>query len=332
MNHNYKRITESIFDLIGNTPLLRLSKIAHNAEGNILLKLENRNPSGSLKDRMARKIIEEAEREGLIQPGVTTIVESSSGNTAIALSFVSAVKGYKVKVRVHENTATPEKLKYLKRYGAEYELMSFNKDDTEADKLAKNAGLHGATVEIPGRLKCFEEEKATPNTFWARQFSNKANWQAQSEIGREILEQTEGKVDTFIASIGTGGTFYGVAKVLKDALPKVRCIALQPTGWEGWQDPLSFSAKYIPGITGGIVKEIRDSGLADELRYLGTSEAVAMAYRLSQEEGVNCGISTAACVCIALEEASKPGMRGRNVVTVMVDGADRYISNETFIT
>ncbi len=322
----------SLLDLIGNTPLLKLMNVTRGMEGNVLVKLENRNPSGSIKDRMALKIIEDAEKEGIISPGRNTIVESSSGNTAIALSFVGAVKGYKVKIRLHENTACPEKMRYLQRYGTEVVIIKCGEDNPEADKFAKDAGLHGATIEIPGRLECLKEEQGNEGVYWARQFSNPSNWQAQAQIGKELLIQTQGKIDTFIASIGTGGTFLGVAKVLKEALPHVKCIALQPTGWEGWSDPLLPTTKYIPGITGGIVKEIRDSGIADELRYLGNAEAYEMAMRLSREEGLNCGISTAACIFIALQEARKSEMKGKNVVTIMVDGGDRYVKDMIFIT
>jgi cysteine synthase A len=220
----------------------------------------------------------------------------------------------------------------LQRYGAEIELMKAGEQAEEANKLAKQAGLHGATTEIPGRLKCLKEEETDPNVYWLRQFSNPSNLEGQAVIGKEILEQTQGKVDVFIASVGTGGTFLGVSQVLKAALPNVRCIAIQPLGWKGGMDPLAADAKYVPGITGGLLKEIRDSGIADQVITLPSDEAVDMAFRLSREEGLNCGMSTGANVLIALREASKPGMRGKNVVTIMVDGGYRYISLEKYVT
>ncbi|OGR90264.1 MAG: hypothetical protein A2V88_08530 [Elusimicrobia bacterium RBG_16_66_12] len=325
-------IVESALDLIGDTPLLRLKRLTQGLEGEVLIKLEHLNPSGSLKDRMTLRMVDEAESAGTIKPGATTLIESSSGNTAQALAFVGALKGYTVRLRLPETSAVPEKLKALERYGAEVEWMKAGEGDVEADRVAKEAGLHGATIEIPGRLACLQEERDNPDVHWVRQFSNPANVAGQEAIGREILEQTDGKVDVFVASVGTGGTFLGVSRVLRAALPHVRCVAIQPAGWVGTRDPLSPDAKYVPGITGGILKEIRDSRIADEIRTLGNEEARAMAYRLSREEGLNCGISTGANVHVALEEAARPGMAGKSVVTVLVDSGFRYIHDERFIT
>ncbi len=325
-------IVESVLDLIGNTPLLKLKRVTVGLEGYVLLKLESFNPSGSIKDRMALSIIEEAEKAGAITVGKTTLVESSSGNTAQALAFVAAVKGYKVKIRLPGTSAVPEKLKPLERYGVVVESMKLGEGEPEADKIAKEAGLHGATIEIPGRLRCLQEEQSNSDVYWVRQFSNQANPAGQAEIGREILKQTDGEVDVFVASVGTGGTFLGVSRVLKEELPDVKCIAIQPAGWIGTRDPLSPEAKYVPGITGGLLKEIRDSGIADEIVTLGNEEARTMAYRLSREEGLNCGISTGANVHVALQELSRPGMKGKNVVTIMVDSGNRYIHDERFVT
>lgn len=330
--NGYPGITESVLDLIGNTACLKLSKVTKGLNSNVLLKLEYLNPSGSIKDRMGLRMIESAEEAGLIQPGVTTLTEASSGNTAQAVAMVAAVKGYKIVLRVPESTASPEKLKALSRFGAIVELMKYGEEAPEADRMAKDAGLHGATVEMPGRVKCLLEEKNTPDTYWLRQFSNPANWQAQAQIGRELLAQTGGKIDVFVASIGTGGTFLGVSSILKEALPHVKCVAVQPTGWEGFIDPLGPDTKYVPGVTGGILETIRDSGLADEICNLGTKEAVDMAYRLSREEGLNVGMSTGANVFVALEQAKRPGMDGKTVVTVAVDSGYRYIKSEIFIT
>jgi cysteine synthase A len=329
-NYRYPGISNSILEAIGETPLVRLNKIAKDLEANVLVKCEHLNPSGSIKDRIALRIIEDAEAAGKITPGVSTLTTSSSGNTAQALSMVAALKGYKVIVRFEEATAHPEKTRPLERYGTKVEVMRL--DDNRAENVAKEAGLHGATIEIPGRLRCFEEEQATPNHLWIRQFANPSNPTAQSEIGKELLAQTDGKVDVFIASIGTGGTFLGVSRMLKEVLPNVKCIAVQPTGWEGWVDPLSPDMKYIPNISGGIVQEIRDSGLADEIVFVGNNEAKETAYRLSLEEGIYCGMSSGAHVYVALQEASKPEMKGKNIITTIVDRGDRYITDERFIT
>ncbi|MGE5123693.1 MAG: pyridoxal-phosphate dependent enzyme, partial [Acidobacteriaceae bacterium] len=161
-------ITESILDLIGHTPLLRLSQISAGTGAAILAKLEFLNPSGSIKDRMALRMIEDAEAQGRIMPGKTTLTEASSGNTAQAVAFVSAVKGYRARIRLPESTASPEKLKALQRFGAEIELMKAEDEADEADRMARQAGLHGATIEIPGRVKCLKEEQETADVFWLR--------------------------------------------------------------------------------------------------------------------------------------------------------------------
>ncbi|MHA1710609.1 MAG: PLP-dependent cysteine synthase family protein [Candidatus Freyarchaeota archaeon] len=319
------KVVDSILELIGKTPMLRLHKVTKGIKANVLLKLEYLNPSGSYKDRIALRMIENAEKTGRLKPGYT-IVESSSGNTAIALALVGAVKGYKVRIFYPQEVWVEEKRKILKRYGAEIEMVPLV--ETE---VARKAGVHGARVEIPGRVKCKELEESNPDVWWARQFSNPDNVRAHNELGMEIIEQTGGNVDVFVSSIGTGGNFLGVTQVLKREMPNVKCIAVEPTGWPGFIDPLSKEAKFVPGITGGIVEQIRDSGLVDEIVYVGNEEAREMAYRLSREEGVFCGISTGANVFVAINEAKKLGP-GRNVVTVAVDSGDRYFSDERFIT
>ena len=325
-------IIDSILDLIGNTPLLRLSRISAGTGAEILAKLEFLNPSGSIKDRMALRMIADAEAQGRIQPGKTTLTEASSGNTAQAVAFVSAVKGYRSRIRLPESTATLEKLKALQRFGADIELMKADEEVEEANRLARQAGLHGATIEIPGRVKCLKEEQETPDFFWLRQFSNASNTEGQSEIGYELLKQTEGQIDVFITSVGTGVTFLGVSRVLKAALPQVRCIAVQPVGWKSDQHPLSADAIYVPGITDGILKTIRDSSIADEIIAVPNDDAVGMAYRLSREEGLNVGISSGANAFVAWHKAQQHAMRGKTIVTIMVDSGDRYISAEKYVT
>ena len=324
------KIANSILEAIGNTPLLRLNKIGEGLDADILVKCEHLNPSGSIKDRMALRMVEMEEDAGKLKPGVSTVSTASSGNTAMAVSMVCAVKGHKVKVYFPEATGVPEKIRALERYGAELEVVSM--DDEESNRMAKTAGLHGATIEIPGRVRCYLEEQSTSDHLWIRQFSNPGNEAGQSQIGHELLEQTDGKIDVFIASIGTGGTFLGVTKVLKENIPNVKCIVVQPAGWDGWEDPLSPSKKYIPNISGGILEEIRDSGIADDIQFLGSDDAREMAYRLSREEGIFCGISSGANVFVAHKEASKPGMQGKNIVTLLVDRGDRYLTHEMYTT
>lgn len=198
-------------------------------------------------------------------------------------------------------------------------------------EAAREAGVHGSRVEIPCRVKCREWEENLVGVWWARQFSNPESVRAHNELGLEILEQTDGKVDVFVSAIGTGGNFLGVAQVLKREVPEVKCVAVQPTGWSGWIDPLSPEAKFVPGITGGIIEEIRRSALLDEVVYVGNEEARNMACRLFRVEGVFCGISTGANVFVAIQEAEQLGS-GANVVTTAVDRGDRYFSDERFIT
>jgi len=323
-------IQKNILEVIGNTPLVKLNRITEGVEADVLVKCEYLNPSGSIKDRMALRMVEEAEKAGIIEPGKSTIIDASSGNTAQALSMVCAVKGYKVKLFFPDVLGVPEKIRALNRYGSEFEMVPI--DDEDVDRLAKNAGLHGATLEVPGRAKCLWTEESTPNCLWVRQFSNPANAAATSEIGRELLEQLDGKIDIFVASVGTGGTFLGISRVLKDAIPNVKCVAIQPSGYEGRDDLLSPDKKFIPGISGGIVQEIRDSGIADESVFVSNEEARDMAYRLSREEGIHCGISSGANVKVALQESRKPGMKGKKVVTIIVDRADRYLTDERYTT
>lgn len=323
-------ILNSILEHIGDTPLVRLNKIGKGLGANILAKCEYLNPSGSIKDRMALSMVEQAESEGKAVPGITTIIDASSGNTGSALAMVCAVKGYKVKFYFPKSSGVPEKLRILKRYGAELEVVAM--DDEEANSLARAAGLHGATIEIPGRVKCYKAEQNEPNQVWLRQFANPANVSGQACIGTELLEQTDGKIDVFIASIGTGGTFLGVSKVLKQQLPNVKCIAVEPSGYPGFQDPLSPTMKYIPNISGGILEEIRNNGIADDIVFVTNEDARSMAYRLSQEEGIDCGMSSGANVFVAAQEAGRPGMQGKNIVSVITDRGDRYLTSEVYNT
>jgi cysteine synthase A len=326
----FQNISDSILEAIGDTPLVRLNKIAEGYPGDVLVKCEYLNPSGSIKDRMAYRMITGDMQTGKIKPGVTTITESSSGNTAQALAMVSAVVGCHLKVYFPGETGMPEKMRPLTRYGAEHEVIDL--EDKESDRMAKEAGLHGATIEIPGRVKAYMDEQNLENHYWIRQYANPGNALGQSQVGVEILEQTKDKVDVFIASIGTGGSFLGIARVLKQKNPATKCIAVQPLGWEGWEDPLSPEKKYIPNISGGIVEEIRESKIADEVMFVTNSDAHETAYRLSKEEGIDCGMSSGANVFVALAEAKKPEMQGKNIVTLIVDRGERYLNSEAYTT
>jgi cysteine synthase A len=281
---------------------------------------------------MALRIIEDAERSGALIPG-RTIIESSSGNTAIALAYVGSLKGYRVKLFISEASLTDEKKKILTRYGAQFE-MTVSPVPLAQREEARKAGLPGEMLEEPGRTLCKAAEEKDPSLWWARQFSNPSNFLAHADMGREILKQLNRKVDVFVSSIGTGGNFMGVSQILKESNPRTRCVAVEPTGWAGEEAVLSGwqtgAKQEIPGITGGIQKQIVNEGIADEIVQVGNQEAIETAYRLSREEGVFCGMSTGANVYAALKEARK--YPAGNVVTICVDRGDRYFSDERYIT
>lgn len=314
---------ESILDVIGHTPLVKLGRLGETVRANIFIKLEYLNPSGSLKDRIALKMIQDAEERGDLKPGYT-ILESSTGNTGIALSFVGGLKGYKV--IIYETTPGKigaEKRKIMRSYGADVRSLP-----PEELQRMKEKSVAGAEVERPGRQMCLELEKSHPDYWWARQFSNISNVRAHHETGREILEQTNGKVDVFVASIGTGGTLKGVAEVLKAANPKLRIVGIQPA---------SSKISMIPGqlyprseTDGGIITDmLQVKNLTDEIVRVSDEEAVAMTHALWRE-GMFAGVSSGANVLAALREAK--GFAGGNVVTVLPDSGDRYFTEEHYVT
>lgn len=315
--------TKGILDTIGHTPLIKVDQLARGVKTNLLVKPEYLNPSGSIKDRIALKMIEQAEERGWLKPGYT-ILESSTGNTGIALSFVGCLKGYRVVI--YETTPGKigeEKRKIMRGYGAE--VRSLPPEDLAK---MKEKSVAGAEVEKPGRQMCLNLEKVHSDHWWARQFSNPANVQAQQDTGTEILEQTGGKVDIFIASIGTGGTLAGVAEVLKRENPRVRVVGVQPA---------SSQKKIVPGqpyprseVDGGIIAEmVQVPNLVDEVVMVGDSEAVNMTHRL-RKEGFFAGVSSGANVLVALREGEK--YEGANIVTVLCDSADRYFTEEHYVT
>jgi cysteine synthase A len=314
---------KSVLQMIGHTPLIKMGRLAEGLKANIFVKPEYVNPSGSLKDRIALKMIEDAEQKGILKPGYT-ILESSTGNTGIAISFVGSLKGYRV--IIYETTPGKigeEKRKIMRGYGAE--VRSLPPED-----LAKmrERSVAGAEVEKPGRQLCLELERSNPGYWWARQFSNPANFQAHHETGMEILEQMDGKVDIFVASIGTGGTLKGIAEVLKNENPRVRIIGIQPA---------SSKKRIVPGqpyprseVDGGIIADmVQQPNLVDEVAMVSDEEAVTMTHSLWRE-GLFAGVSSGANVLVALREGRK--MEGANIVTVLADSADRYFTEEHFVT
>jgi cysteine synthase A len=315
----------SVLDLIGNTPLVRLDRITEGMDCEILAKLEYLNPSGSIKDRIALYMIQNAEKRGDLKPGYT-IVEASTGNTGIALSFVAAVKGYPMTVYMPKAVASEERKRMMESFGAQIELVGTEDLDTALDP-----SVHGGVIEIVPRQKCKEVEAGDPRIWWARQFSNPDNVTAHRETtGKEILEQTGGQIDAFVASIGTGGTLLGVSQAIKPARPEAQMIAVEPAG-APWIGRGKEAIPFIEGITDGLLFDILDGGVADEIIWVTDDDAVQMARRLAREEGLFCGMSSGANVFAALQVAQRLG-KGKIIVAILTDSRDRYLTIERYIT
>lgn len=317
-------IAESVLELIGKTPMVALHEVNVNKDVNVLVKLEYLNPSGSIKDRIALRMIEEAEKSCFLKPGYT-IVESSTGNTGIALSFVGTLKGYKVVI--YETTPGKmgeERRNIMRNYGAEVHTLS-----PEDLQELREKSVAGAEVELPGRQICFELEKNDPKVWWTRQFSNIFNVKAHNNTGREILQQVGGDIDVFVASIGTGGTLMGIAEVLKEFNENIKIVGVQPA---------SSVIQITPGVSyprseikGGIVSDmIETPGLIDEVVTVSDEEAVEMTHRLWREEGLFAGVSSGANVLVVLREAGR--LSKGKVVTVLPDSGDRYLTDMHYIT
>jgi cysteine synthase A len=318
-------IADNVLEAIGNTPLVRLRQVTHDADTEILVKLEYTNPSGSIKDRIAKYMIEAAERDGRLQPGYT-IVEASTGNTGAALSFVAAVKGYRMLVFTPSVTSSSERTRIMECYGAEINVI-----DLEQEESLPDLSVHGGVIEIVPRQKCRDLEAASSDVWWARQFSNPENVRAHRETTAvEILEQTQGRVDVFLTSVGTGGTLMGVAQALKDHNPDVHIVGVEPAS----SPLLGVNREEIPiveGITDGLILDILDSGLVDQVITVTDEQAISMAHQLAQREGLFCGISSGANVFAALQVAEQRGPDQR-IVTVLPDNRDRYLFHEKYTT
>jgi len=318
------RAVDSVLQLIGNTPIVKLSKVTEGLEAEIWVKAEYLNPTGSIKDRVALRMIQDAEKQGTLKPGYT-IVESSTGNTGTSLSFIGTLRGYKVVI--YETTPGKmgqEKKNLMMGYGAEVRTIS----PEEYEDLRK--GVPGAEIELPGRRICLALEKKNPKVWWARQFANPSSVEAQKETGREILEQTGGKVEAFVASIGTGGTLMGVAEVLKERNKKIKVVGAIPPGSKREMKP----GKPYPKseIEGGIIADMfMKPGLIDDVVTITDEEAVEMTERLWREEGIFAGVSSGANVVAALRLA-KGMKKGQKVVAIMHDSGDRYLTVRHYVT
>ena len=306
------KIARDVTDLIGYTPLLSLRRFGetHQLKAALLAKLEGMNPAGSAKDRVAAAIIQGAELSGDLQPG-STIIEPTSGNTGIGLAAVAAVKGYKV-ILTMPDTMSEERRRLLRAYGAQLVLTD--------GKL----GMAGAIA------KAEELAQSIPNSFIAGQFENPLNPLAHyANTGPEIWEDTDGKVDAFVAGIGTGGTITGVGKYLKDRNPAVQIIGVEPAG-----SPILTGGEAGPhglqGIGAGFVPAVLDMSIVDEVLTVTEEEAYAVARGLAQREGVLVGISSGAALVAAVRYASRPENEGKTVVVLLPDAGDRYLSTPLF--
>ena len=304
----YKNFSE----LVGNTPLLRPCRLLSDisAKGNILCKLEYMNPAGSAKDRIAVSMILDAEERGLLKEG-SVIIEPTSGNTGIGLAAFAATKGYKV-ILTMPDTMSVERIKLLSMYGAEIVL-------TEG-KL----GMKGSID------KALELASHTENSFIPSQFENSANSKAHySTTGPEIWRDTEGKVDILVAGVGTGGTLTGTGRYLKEVYPSVKVVAVEPASSPLLSEGRS-GAHGLQGIGANFVPAVLDRALIDEVITVTEDEAYAAGRRLASTEGILVGISSGAALHAAIELALRPENKGKNIVCILPDTGDRYISTEYF--
>lgn len=304
----YKKLT----DLIGKTPLLELSNYekANDLKVTLLAKLEYFNPAGSVKDRIAKAMIEDAEKRGILKPD-SVIIEPTSGNTGIGLASVAASRGYKVILTMPE-TMSVERRNLLKAYGAELVLTDGSK------------GMKGA-IE-----KAEELAKEIPASFIPGQFTNPANPKAHfNTTGPEIWEDTEGKADIFVAGVGTGGTLSGVGKYLKSKNPDIKIVAVEPTGSPVLSKGHAGPHK-IQGIGAGFVPNTLDTGIYDEIIAIENEDAFATGKTLARKEGLLVGISSGAAVYAATLLAKRPENKGKIIVVLLPDTGDRYLSTPMF--
>lgn len=306
------RIYTSADQLIGNTPLLELTHIeeAFGLKARILAKLEYLNPAGSVKDRIAKAMIDDAERSGRLKPG-SVIIEPTSGNTGIGLASVAAAKGYRV-ILVMPETMSVERRQLMKAYGAELVL-------TEGAK-----GMKGAIA------KAEELAAEIPNSFLPGQFVNPANPQAHREsTGPEIFRDTDGQVDIFVAGVGTGGTITGVGEYLKAQKPEVQIVAVEPAASPVLSEGTAGAHK-IQGIGAGFVPDVLNTKIYDEIIPVENENAFAAGNLIGKQEGILVGISSGAAVWAAIEVAKRKENEGKTIVVLLPDTGDRYLSTPLF--
>ena len=307
-----RNVYTSADQLIGKTPLLELTHLekAEGLEATILAKLEYFNPGGSVKDRVAKAMIEDAEAKGLLHPG-SVIIEPTSGNTGIGLASVAAARGYRI-IIVMPETMSIERRQIMKAYGAEVVLTEGNK------------GMQGAIAKAEAL------NREIPGSWLAGQFVNPANAAAhRATTGPEIWEDTEGKVDIFVAGVGTGGTITGVGEYLKEKNPKVQIIAVEPA-----DSPVlsrgTGGPHTIQGIGAGFIPQVLNTKVYDEVIPVAGNDAFAIGRRIGREEGVLVGISSGAAVWAAIALAKRPENKGKTIVALLPDTGDRYLSTALF--
>ena len=302
------RIARQLTDLVGNTPLLEFSNFnaSKGLKAQVIGKLEYFNPAGSVKDRIALAMIEDAEAKGLLKPGAT-IIEPTSGNTGVGLAFVSASKGYKL-ILTMPDTMSAERRNLLKALGA---------------RLVLTPGAEGMKGAI---AKAEELHKEIANSLICGQFVNPANPAAHyKNTGPEIWEDTDGEVDVFVAGVGTGGTITGVGRFLKEKKSAVRIVAVEPASSPVLSEGRAGAHK-IQGIGAGFVPEILDTKIYDEAATVTDEDAYAFSRLLAKKEGLLAGISSGAALCAAVRVASRPESEGKTIVALLPDTGDRYLS------
>jgi cysteine synthase A len=307
------KIASNMLELIGYTPMVRLNRIPYPESAELICKLESQNPMDSVKDRIGAAMLDAAERDGVITPGETVVIEPTSGNTGIALAFAATVKGYKLVVTMPD-TVTVERRRVLTSLGAEVVLTP---------------GAEGMKGAIK---KAADIAESTPNSWIPGQFENPANPEIHRKTtAEEIWEDTDGQLDAFVAGVGTGGTISGVGEVLKERMAgRIKVFAVEPTS----SPVLSGGApgpNKIQGIGAGFVPKNYDPAVVDKVIGVDYNDAVEMARRLAREEGIFCGISSGAITYAAREVARDLGP-GKRVVSIICDFGERYLSHELFAT
>ncbi|MDX5487077.1 cysteine synthase A [Bacillus pumilus] len=302
------RIANSVFELIGNTPVVKLNRLVDEDSADVYLKLEYMNPGSSVKDRIALAMIEDAEAKGTLKAG-DTLIEPTSGNTGIGLAMVAAAKGINA-ILVMPDTMSQERRNLLRAYGAE---------------LVLTPGAEG----MKGAIKKAEELAAEHGYFMPQQFSNEANAEIHRRTtGKEILEQFDGELDAFIAGVGTGGTITGAGEVLKEAIPSIQLYAVEPT-----DSPVLSGGKpgphKIQGIGAGFIPSILNTEVYDGIIQVKNEDAFELARRAAKEEGILGGISSGAAIYAALQTAKKLG-KGKKVLAIIPSNGERYLSTPLY--